>query len=262
MSLYFAATQDNLTLRGDHGTLPASLQNLSVCFWGYRRSGVSGYGTFLSFQVANGVDWIETNEMSGADTLMVSSENANTGAILTLPTNGWFWAGWVSSGGGGGQNLKAYAALSGDASISTATCLGTDATAMTTSSDWMTIGNYGYSGGASQAPDADIGYLKIWNAALTDAEMEAERWSALPRRMANLYGFYPLWGDVATEAKCHFGLGATLLDDYDTYGATLSTLSPPVGWGVTESGLLVPSGKPLWSQLDEAVRDSNDYVYL
>lgn len=105
--------------------------------------------------------------------------------------------------------------------------------------------------------NSEASCIKVWDAILTEAELYQEMYSMLPRRFADLHLYWPLWGSGDTADYSGNAKDATV-------GGTLATADqPPIGYGVTESGLLVPSGyKPLYAQLDESVRDSNDYVYL
>lgn len=81
--------------------------------------------------------------------------------------------------------------------------------------------------------------FKLYEAPLTQAEIQQEMYSVLPRRTANLWCFNPMIENSPTDAaKDRSGNGR----DW-TYTGTLTVEdSPPVGYGVTESGLLVPQG--------------------
>jgi len=147
-------------------------------------------------------------------------------------------------------------------------------TSLHASSD-IHIGRNSY---VSEFFDGRIAHVKIWDAALSAEEVAQERWSARPRRMADLKAWYPLIG--ATAAEC--------LADYSPNGLTLSQVGsptvedgPPVGWGAgpiflptrsevlqygrpisdVASGSWTPStGSDLYAMIDEEAASDSDYI--
>jgi len=75
--------------------------------------------------------------------------------------------------------------------------------------------------------DGRIQHVKFWEAALTTAELDNERFVAVPQRTANLAGWWPCL-DQPTGSEDWSGLGRNL-----TQTGTLTTEDgPPVSWGV------------------------------
>lgn len=73
----------------------------------------------------------------------------------------------------------------------------------------------------------------MWDAALTADEIEAERWSLLPKRLANVNRVYPMIGGTVGEAVQDVWLGGYSLTNS---GLDISD-GPPISWG---SPIIVP----------------------
>jgi hypothetical protein len=68
---------------------------------------------------------------------------------------------------------------------------------------------------------------KVWDAALTQAELELEMARMLPVRYANLHAWYPMFPGATERLVDYFSAGKTL-----TAGGTLTDeAGPPIGWG-------------------------------
>ena len=73
--------------------------------------------------------------------------------------------------------------------------------------------------------DGRLAAIKVWDAVLTQAEIEAEKWKRIPARWANSHLWNPLFN--ATDLSDYSGNGRTL-----TATGTLTTEDgPPVPWG-------------------------------
>lgn len=120
------------------------------------------------------------------------------------------------------------------ASLYTATAAGATATGTGTVSanndaNNVCIGGRG-AGDATEWFNGRVAYARMWQAALSKAEVEAEWASAVPVRTANLWADWPLLS--ASDLTDHSGNGRDL-----TAGSTAVTTEadPPVGSTVTQS---------------------------
>ena len=79
----------------------------------------------------------------------------------------------------------------------------------------------------------ELANVKIYNAALTQQEIEEEMWQYLPKRTANISRWYPL---VVNELNDWSGMGRTL-----TGGTGVTTTTgPPISWGGNSPLVYVP----------------------
>lgn len=98
---------------------------------------------------------------------------------------------------------------------------------------------------------ARMAAIKWWSAAFSAAEREAERFCVLPRRFANLEGFYPLVQAAAADLPEDWsGLARPL-----TVGGTLTVEDgPPISWGSRTNWELfaaaVAAGQPTMRRWD------------
>lgn len=75
--------------------------------------------------------------------------------------------------------------------------------------------------------DGRVAYLKAWSAGLTAAEVQQEMQVILPRRTANLYGWWPTLPGATERARDYSGNGYSW-----TETGTLTDEDPPgVSWG-------------------------------
>jgi len=68
-----------------------------------------------------------------------------------------------------------------------------------------------------------IGPVKIWDAALTDAEIAQERWGIRPRRTTNIH----IWSPLQVNSIDYSGQGRNWTES----GTPTYEDGPPVGWG-------------------------------
>lgn len=124
-------------------------------------------------------------------------------------------------------------AINGYVAIATAAALSTFSATASGGSTWFTPTNLrigqDHSGNASDA----VGFnYKLYQAVLTQAEIEAERWSMLPKRTANLVAWYPFL--AGTRADDYSGLARTLTEN----GTITEGAAAPLGWGGRETRFL------------------------
>jgi hypothetical protein len=80
--------------------------------------------------------------------------------------------------------------------------------------------------------------IKIWTAALTEAELLLEQWRVRPARFSNLVGWYPINPGSATEhARDYFG-GLNWTED----GTPTDADPPPTMWGMPLAQVGVTTG--------------------
>lgn len=111
--------------------------------------------------------------------------------------------------------------------------------------------------------NGSLAAVKIWDGvALTQAEVEAERWQYRPARFANLNSFYPLWdgGAVAEAQRDYSGNGNNLSGG--TGSATAN--GPPIQWARRRSGLWVPTSAaaPPADPFPAGYRETKDLAYM
>ena len=83
--------------------------------------------------------------------------------------------------------------------------------------------------------------VKAWSSALTIEELKNEMWTVLPRRFANIYGFWPCFSG-AIRLKDYSGNGR----DWTAGGTLTDESSPPVSWGM-QSFNFYPASSPIVS---------------
>lgn len=155
---------------------------------------------------------------SSANNFEVSSESGS-GSFAAAPATGkWFWAA-VSCGGTGANSFNGYwryLSPSDGTTVYTASCTSTAFTEAL-----MPLGSDSY----AEWCDIRLSTAKVWDAVLTQAEIESEMNSVRPMRYTNLHLFSPLWS--ATDILDYSGNGKNW-----TAGGTLSTEeNPPISWG-------------------------------
>ena len=141
--------------------------------------------------------------------------SAGAGSMSGPTTNAWTFIACTLAGAGAG-NFKVYHGAAG-----AALTVGSSAGASFTPTG-MYIGN----DFVDEWCNVDIAHVRVWDAVLTQAELEAERYTARPARFANLHLWSPLWSP--SDVADYSGNGRNW-----TVGGTLATVDgPPVAWGV------------------------------
>lgn len=149
--------------------------------------------------------------------LTISGASGSAAFATSYSNNTSFFLAMVSNGSGAG-NLVGYAGVPADAALQTASDDSLSAT--------VTDMNFGNNSNADWI-NGRISGLKAWNVALTAAELENERWTWLPRRIANLIYFNP--GITDNEIQIDWTGNGNL-----TKAGSLSTslTQPQIAWGV------------------------------
>ena len=211
MAVQFNGATDSLSLTG------LNLANITVCLW-HRNDNLAEYPIMLSLRGSSYCGLY--CEIYGADNFSVTYGTDDYGTTIT--TNVWYHMAARLSGGNtltgflnGVQDCQAGGSANADRIV-----IGPDPL-----STYYIRGRYAY--------------MKAWAAALTPGEIQLEMAQARPHRTANIIGFWPMFpGSDAERARDYSGQGNHL-----TAGGTLVDVdTPPVGWGTSRSGLLLPSG--------------------
>ena len=147
--------------------------------------------------------------------VMEITENDSNGQFASQPTaNNWFF--WAFTMGSGSNSFKGY--WGGLATTTLITVTAND-NPMTPAA--LTLGNDSY----DEWMDAAWAHVKVWDAILSAAELEQERWTIRPQRLANLHLWSPLWS--TSDLNDYSGNGRNW-----TGGGTLASEDgPPVSWG-------------------------------
>ena len=192
-----------------------SAQNFTIAAWIYLHTDRTGeYRYFLGIEdsLSNASSWKLIGWTNG--NAFQVSETSGTGNFGSAPgTGAWF-----------------YAAITGDADSITGYWInqaGTVQTATVSAASFtasaMIFGNDSW----DEWIDCSVAYLKIWDAALSQAEIEAERLVVQPARTANLHAAYLFQsGQLTTDSS---GNGKTL----STTGTITYSADPPVAGAIT-----------------------------
>jgi hypothetical protein len=88
--------------------------------------------------------------------------------------------------------------------------------------------NIGYDANHNFHGNQRIAHVKVWNAVLSVAELENERYSVVPKRRTNLWAWWPLISTTKADAlKDYSGNGRNLIEN----GTCAIEDGPPVPWG-------------------------------
>lgn len=161
-------------------------------------------------------DDLYINDADGIETLLLSN----------LPAS-WHFAA-LSCGATGATALKGYCAT-GTTALSTASGV--------MSSFTQNVIMLGCSYDATVYFNGFIAAVKIWNAALTQAEIEQERWQYLPNRLANLHLFSPLINTGGTSFLDISGAGR----NWTEAGTVTDGDGPPIPWKMGRHRILIPA---------------------
>jgi hypothetical protein len=154
--------------------------------------------------------------------LLIATENAysETRGTLNLAANTWYFVAGVRSG---------VTTRTGYVVAIATPLVASDVTHLGSSPSPCTETRLEFGGFATvnaDPYDGRIAGIKLWNAALTLAEIQAEQWTIRPRRYANLVRWLPCLNGATERLKDYAGvLNATA-------GGTLTDEDmPPVAWG-------------------------------
>lgn len=219
MSVRFDADADILKRTA---SLPAATA-YSACGWAIP-AGLTGTQAIQNLVDAEGssLDRVQL-AFVGADLFIIASNGSFTGGWFTgINSTPMFWAVTCD-----GTTRTAYAANLSDASLSTGSVAGSSFTpGLMCLANRYTNGGEGFNGTVSA--------VKAWDAVLTQAEIEQERWTILPRRFADLHLWTPMFPGSGERVRDYSGNGK----DWTEGGTLADEDGPPVSWGA--SSIMLP----------------------
>jgi hypothetical protein len=201
----------------DRGSNPLDEQNFSVCFWYYCLGQGGSSSTFnpiftLSNSVGSSYRMLHFSA-TGSDVHHGWSYGSSE-ILVSTSTNNWYFLGLTSSGTATGDQ-DAYGAGVSD-SISTESNDG--------AADSFTEDTFAFSGADSTYwANCRIAAFKAWDAVLTQAEIEKERWTYIPQRESNIHMWSPLIDDLTD-----YGPNGR---DWTETGTVTYEDGPPISWG-------------------------------
>lgn len=200
-----------------------SQATLTAMAWVYQVSRPSGLGNWFSIAGASDTDYIIAGILTSGGLNYTESNNSgsdvsDTGSVLSLAT--WYHLAIVRSGG----NLVGY--LNGVADTTQS------AAAFTSTRFWL-----GNSQFTTNNLDGRIAGCLIYEAALTDAEIQQQMRQYAPVRTSNLWAWYPMADNtVAGCAVDYSGNGRNLT----TNGTLTLEDGPPVAWKQGARRIFIP----------------------
>jgi hypothetical protein len=162
--------------------------------------------------------------LTDGTTLNLYTDADNGGSALTVGT--WYHLAMT----GDASNLKAY--INGALDI--------------TASQWAFTPSSLYLGNdvGGEWLNGCAAYVKIWSAALTAAEIQAEVYRIRPARTADLYNWTPLLPGATERLRDYSGNGY----DWTALGTLTDEGGPPVGWGAPSVFVPVVSSATVYMQ--------------
>jgi len=191
-------------------SLPSS-STMTIMFWVRLVSDLNTYAPFF-YRTANSANpYIYLGTDADGTTLLLDS-NARPITGNALSTGTWYHIAYVLNG----SSHTVY--LNGVSNI-------TLTEAFSPTNDEITIGHTDSNDNVPS--DTRFACIKIWDAALTAAEIQQEMYVIRPARYGNLYGFYPVFAGSGQRARDYSGLG----HDFTEGGTLTDEDPPPVTWG-------------------------------
>ena len=222
MALQFNELNDSLVSDDSLG-----VSAFSASFWFYQDSRLD-YATPISFAsgTANYL-YMQTSAGAAANQMAVGKYGgeSNVGPVFSLNT--WYWVGWTKSGESNTVWILPQTAAYANSTV----------TVSETGTYVMRIAESPW--GGSEWWNGRIAAVKVWDTGLSQAEMEAERWTYAPQRKSNLWYWSPLFGQAATHQN--YAGGANDLTENTAGSATAD--GPPIIWDY-QPALWMPESAP------------------
>lgn len=159
---------------------------------------------------------------SDGTTVGYDINNNPVGFTTSCTVGTWYFAAGTYDGG---TSAAFHLAAVGDAALATATGGVTAPPGGT-----LFLGNDGF----DEWFDGDLANVRLWDAQLSTAEIERERWTIVPHRTTNLVGWYPFLEASTVDLS---GAGNSLTAN----GSPTSTGEhPPTPWRPARPRLLLP----------------------
>jgi hypothetical protein len=171
------------------------------------------------WQIENGVggNYLRVTAWNGSALAFQTANGPWNGSMSTTLTVGdWYYIGFSATVNPGQARFAIRAAGSSTFTTSTSSQANTTVTLGTL---WLGSGFT-----ASEWFNGSIAAVKVWNAALTAAELQDESWTYRPQRTDGLFGWHPLLTTSGVDSSGNHrplsgGTGTTVAD------------GPPIAWG-------------------------------
>ena len=184
MALLFDAAGDYLRRTTNAPDLNGSV---TVTYWVKFTSFANGYQCPFSIDIDIYDYWYAEIDTAGGQFSIYEMDGQDliiTEVIATLSTNTWYFV--ALSREGAAEDTSGYIAAASASALTSATLVAGGNTHAADQRVW--IGNNTFSEYANGA----VAAVKIWTAALTQAEIELERYRYAPVRKSDLWGYFPL----------------------------------------------------------------------
>jgi hypothetical protein len=195
---------------GEYSGVSASLPNydpVTICKWVMIVTDRNNYSNFFQLTNAGASTYSIVGTDSNGTTLRCQTQNGTTTGT-NLSTGTWYHIAYTRSG----ATHTVY--LNGVSDISRS-----DNNAVTMEAFVL--------GGLSNWLNGRVARCKMWNAALSQAEIQQEMYTIRPVRFADLYAWWPMFPGATVRLEDSSGNGNTLIE-----GGTLSDEDdPPISYG-------------------------------
>lgn len=203
---------------GDDLRRTANLPDESACTiagWAYivTDRGASTYQTLAGIEGVVAGTWNVLYWEGSSEAMRIESGSGGANFASRPATGEWFFFALVTSSGAG--NCRGYWSGANSNTFNTQTT-----TTQASTVDLLTIGNDSGLRWAS----ARFANIKCWNAALSQADLELEKWSYAPKRYANLNFWWPLRNSSETQDWGNNKRNATVT------GTLTTENNPPITW--------------------------------
>lgn len=197
--------------------LPASGTAWTICGWAQSASFAGPPHVLMTMRTAASTIQFELIHHTGASQMVL--DGSARVAFASRPATGeWFFF-WVQCSGSGAGAMTAGWIRRGDAS---------PVTVSAQISNSGVPGNLYMGGSAGDPSDTRFAAVKMWDAVLTSAELENERWQILPRKTASLLFFTPMVDATLASNVIDYSGNAV---DWTANGSAAVEDGPPISWG-------------------------------
>lgn len=214
MSVRFDSSTDALR----RTTNIPSLSGITACGWAIQVVDTNFFAAIFSVEntTTNAPEGLYIGTGPDGTTLGIDVSIADINTQTAFPTQYglgvWFF--WALVGASSGNAARGYAARATDASLQSVSSV----SGPTQTSAVFAFGNDSY----TDFWNGSIFAFKVWDTALTEAEIEQERWSVLPKRLNNLVFFNPAL-DHSTATQDWTGTG-----NLTAAGTLVAADNPPI----------------------------------
>lgn len=197
--------------------LPASGTAWTICGWARSASFAGPPHVLMTMRTAASTIQFELIHHTGASQMVI--DGSARVAFASRPATGeWFFF-WVQCSGSGAGAMTAGWIRRDDAA---------PVTVSAQISNSGVPGNLYMGGSAGDPSDTRFAAVKMWDAVLTAAELENERWQILPRKAASLLFFTPMVDSTLANNVTDYSGNAV---HWTANGSAAVEDGPPISWG-------------------------------